>query len=167
KATQGRRFDVVQAYDNYGLVAAARLAARDGAKLIYDAVELSSHRLALGLNNLDRGRERLERRQEARIFRKAAGMIAIGTGLADWYARRYRMRRPLVVRNCRDFWPYQVDARLRADAGVGPDTRLLVWCGSLYPQQGIEFVINALPYLAPNIHAAIIGFFQPGWRNYV
>ena len=167
EATRGRRFDVVQAYDNYALVAAARLAARDGAKLIYDAVELTSHRLALDLNLVERIRERAERREETRIVRKADGMIAIGGALADWYARHYRRPRPLVVRNCRYYWPYEDDGRLRADAGVGPEVRLLVWCGSLYPQQGIEILIKALPHLAPHIHAAIIGFFQPFWKSYV
>ena len=167
KATRGRRFDIVQAYDHYALVAAARLAARDGAKLIYDAVELASHRVDLDLNLVERKRERAERREEARIFREADGMIATGEGLADWYARHYRRPRPVVVRNCRYYWPYQVDARLRADAGVGPEARLLVWCGSFYPQQGIEILIKALPHLAPHIHAAIIGFFQPSWKSYV
>ena len=167
EATRGRRFDVVQAYDNYALVAAARLATRDGAKLIYDAVELTSHRLALDLNLVERIRERAERREETRIVRKADGMIAIGGALADWYARHYRRPRPLVVRNCRYYWPYQNDGRLRADAGVGPEMRLLVWVGSLYPQQGIEILIKALPHLAPHIHTAIIGFFQPFWKSYV
>ena len=166
QATRGRRFDVVQAYDNYALVAAARLAARDGARLIYDAVELTSHRLALDLNLVERRRERLERREETRIARKADGMIAIGGALADWYARHYHRPRPVVVRNCRYFWPYEVDGRLRADAGVGPEGRLLVWCGSLYPQQGIELLIRLLPHLPPHIHAAIIGFYQPRWKDY-
>jgi glycosyltransferase involved in cell wall biosynthesis len=166
KATRPRRFDIVQAYDNYALVAAQRLAVRDGAKLIYDAVELASHRLALDLHMLDRRRERAERREEAAIARTAAGMIAIGDGVADWYARHYRRPRPLVVRNCRYFWPYEVDGRLRADAGVGPEARLLVWVGSLYPQQGIEILIKALPFLAPSIHLAIIGFVQPFWKSY-
>ncbi len=167
KVTRGHRFDVVQAYDNYALVAAARLASRDGAKLVYDAVELTSHRLALDLSFLERKRERAERREETRIVRKAEGVIAIGGGLADWYARQHRRPRPVIVRNCRYFWPYEVDGRLRADAGVGPEARLLVWIGSIYPQQGIEVLIRMLPHLAPHIHAAIIGFFQPRWQSYV
>jgi glycosyltransferase involved in cell wall biosynthesis len=165
-ATAGRRFDIVQAYDNYALVAAARLASRDGAKLIYDAVELSSHRLALDLNVLESTRERLERREEARIFRKAHAMITIGGGLADWYARHYGINRPLVVRNCRYYWHYEADARLRADCSVGPGVRLLLWCGSIYPQQGIEIAIKTLPHLSAQVHLAIVGFAQPFWKTY-
>ncbi len=167
KATRGRRFEVVQAYDNYALVAAARLAARDGAKLIYDAVELTSHRVDLDPNFIERRRERAERREETRIIRKSDAVITVSDGLADQYAHRYRRPRPVVVRNCRYFWPYEVDGRLRADAGVGPKVRVVVWCGSLYPQQGIELLIKALPHLAPHVHVAIIGFFQPFWKSYV
>ena len=166
KATQGRRFDAVQAYDNYALVAAARLAMRDGAKLVYDAVELTSHRLGLNLNLLDKVRERLERREEARICRKADASIAIGEALAGWYARHYRRPRPVVVRNCRYYWPFQTDRRLRQDAGVGTDVRLLIWCGSGYPDQGIEFIIKVLQFLPAGIHTAIVAFYQRAWKNY-
>lgn len=165
KATRGRRFDIVQAYDNYALVAAQRLAARDGAKLIYDAVELASHRIARDLNFIERRRERADRREEAHIIRRIDGMITIGDGLAKWYARRYPVR-PLVVRNCRYFWPYQVDTRLRCETGVGPDVRLVVWVGSLYPDQGIESLIRTLVHLEPHIHAAVIGFTQPTWARW-
>ncbi|HEU0157080.1 MAG TPA: glycosyltransferase family 4 protein, partial [Stellaceae bacterium] len=166
RATQSRRFDAVQAYDNYALVAAARLAARDGAKLIYDAVELTTHRLGLDLNPLERVRERFERREEARICRHADGMVAVGEALSDWCARQFRRPRPVVVRNCRYHWPYRPDSRLRDDAGVGAEARLLIWCGAGYPDQGIEFLIKALPYLPAHVHAAIVAFYQPAWAHY-
>ncbi len=164
KATRGRRFDVVQAYDNFALVAAAKLARRDRARLIYDAVELS--RMALDLNIVDRICDRLQRLQEARIIRGSHAMITVSDGLADRHARHYRTRRPLVVRNCRYYWLCQSDGRLRAETGVGQDARLLVWCGSAYPQQGLELLINALPQMAPHIHLAIVAVVKPMWKAY-
>ncbi|HVB15884.1 MAG TPA: glycosyltransferase family 4 protein, partial [Stellaceae bacterium] len=168
KVTRGRRFDVVQAYDNYGLLAGTRLTRRDGAKLIYDAVEITSHRLGAALNLCfaERLCERLQRRQERRLFGKADAMTTVGNGLADWYVRHYRIPRPLVVRNCRYYWPYQIDSRLRADAGIGAEIRVLVWCGLIYPEQGIELLIKAMPHLASSIHLAIIGIFNPSQKSY-
>src|SRR5207249_1758217 len=96
--TAGRHFDVVQAYDNYGLVAGARLAQRTGAKLIYDAVEIATDRVAQDLNIVEKIRERLERWEEAAIFLKADSMIGTGDALAGWYAKRYRIPKPLVMR---------------------------------------------------------------------
>lgn len=167
KATRGRRFDVVQAHDNYAIVAAARLAARDRAKLVYDAVELSSHRLALDLSRLEALRERCERREEAAIFRKADLMLAVGDGVANWYARSYAIDRPLVVRNCRYYWEYRADGRLRADAGLADTTRVVVWSGSAYPQQGLELLIDAVPFMPPHIHVAIVATALPRWTTYL
>jgi glycosyltransferase involved in cell wall biosynthesis len=167
KAVRDRRFDVVQAHDNYALVAATRLAARDKARLIYDAVELSSHRLGMNFSRFEILRERYERRQESAIFRRTDLITTVGDGLADWYARHYSIRRPVVVRNCRYYWPYQVDGRLRADAGVEPEVRLAVWFGGAYPQQGIEILIDAVPFMAPHIHVVIVAAAMPRWVPYV
>jgi glycosyltransferase involved in cell wall biosynthesis len=167
KATRGRRFDVVQAHDNYALVAAARLAARDKAKLIYDAVELSSHRLGMNPSRFERLRERCERAEEAAIFRQSDMMITVGNGLANWYARNYAIDRPLVIRNCRYYWPYTPDSRLRADAGIGADERLIIWFGSAYPHQGVELLLAAMPLMRPDIHMAFVATALPRWAAYV
>jgi glycosyltransferase involved in cell wall biosynthesis/2-polyprenyl-3-methyl-5-hydroxy-6-metoxy-1,4-benzoquinol methylase len=167
KAVRDRRFDVVQAHDNYALAAAARLAARDKARLIYDAVELTSHRLATNFSRLELMREHYERRREAAIFRGAHAMTTVGEGLADWYSQNYAIPRPVVVKNCRYHWPHQNDGRLRADAGIGPEVRLLVWFGGAYPQQGIELLIRALRLMAPSVHLAIVATVQPRWVPFV
>lgn len=167
RALRGRRFDVVQAHDNYALVAAARLAARDRARLVYDAVELASHRLGLDLNLCERVSEWFERREEAAIFRRADALTTVGEGLADWYARNYSVARPLVVRNCRYFWPYRRDLRLRADIGVGPETPIAVWFGGAYPEQGIELLIEAAPLMRRAIHVVIVASFQPRFAKFV
>lgn len=165
--TAGRHFDIVQAYDNYGLVAGARLAKRTGAKLIYDAVEVATDRVAQDLNRLEKLRERRERDEEARIFLKADATTGTGDALAGWYAERYNIRKPLVVRNTRFYWPYREDGRLRDDIGVGPEAQVMVWCGSAYPQQGLEVAIRALAHLSPTVHLAVISEVAMMWRKYV
>lgn len=167
RATRGRAFQVVQAHDNYALVAAARLAARDRARLVYDAVELTEHRLATSFTVLEARFERRDRQHEAAIFCRAAAVTTVGKGLSDWYAGHYPIAPPLIVRNCRYYWHYQPDDRLRADIGVGPAARIIVWFGGIYPQQGVETLIDAVPLLPPDIHLAIVAYALPRWTSYI
>ncbi len=167
RATRGRAFQVVQAHDNYALVAAARLAARDRARLVYDAVELTEHRLATSFTALEALFERRDRRQEAAIFCRADAVTTVGKGLSDWYSGHYPIAPPLIVRNCRYYWPHRADARLRADIGVGPEAPIIVWFGGIYPQQGVETLIDAMPLLLPDVHLAIVAYVLPRWTSYV
>lgn len=166
KATRGQIFQIVQAHDNHALLAARRLAARDNARLVYDAVELTAHRLATSFSPLQRLFEARDRRQEAAIFCRADAMTTVGDGVARWYADHYGIPRPVVVRNCRYFWPYHQDDRLRTDIGIGPDLPLIVWFGGIYPQQGVETLIEAMPLLPPSVHLAIIAYVLPRWQHY-
>ena len=167
RATRDRRFDIVQAHDNYALVAASRLARRDRARLIYDAVEISEHRLGASFNLLETLFERHDRRREAAIFRDAAAVVTVGQGLRDWYANNYAIAPPQVVRNCRYFWHYRPDGRLRSDIGVTPQMPLIVWFGGIYPQQGVETMIDVMPRLAPAVHLAIVAYVLPRWVSYL
>jgi glycosyltransferase involved in cell wall biosynthesis/SAM-dependent methyltransferase len=166
-AVRHRRFDVVQAHDNYALPAAARLAARDHARLIYDAVELTEHRLATNFGWLERLGERRQRRAEAAIFRHADLVTTVSEGLAEWYGRHHRIARPLVIRNCRYYWDYREDARLRADIAAGPEVRIVIWFGRIYPQQGIELLIDAVRFLPAHIHIAVVAWTLPMWTQYL
>ena len=167
KATRGHRFEVVQAHDNYALVAASRLARRDRARLIYDAVELTEHRLGTSFTRLERFAEAYDRRQEAAIFRRADAVVTVGKGVGDWYVRQHGIATPLVVRNCREFWSYAQDHRLRDDIGVGAETPVVVWFGGIYPEQGVETLIDVVPLLTPQAHVAVVAYALPRWRRYV
>ncbi len=167
KVLAGRHFDYVQAHDNYALVAAERIAKPRGAKIVYDAVEISEHRLATDFCLFEKFRERYERREEARIFKKAWRMITVSEGLADWYSKRYGVPRPLVVRNCRYYWPHKVDRRIRRDAKIPEGHRLLVWIGSAYPQQGLELIVDTMPFLPDDVHLAIVATALPRWQPFL
>ena len=62
----------------------------------------------------------------------------------------FRIAPPLIVRNCRYYWRWEPDARLRADIGVRPETPIIVWFGGIYPQQGVETLIDVMPLLRPS-----------------
>lgn len=167
RATRDRRFRVVQSHDNYALVAASRLARRHKARLIYDAVELTEHRLSTSFNVIESVFERRDRRREASIFRRADAVTTVGAGLAKWYEQHHHIVAPLVIRNCRYYWPYARDDRLRSDIGIGPEVPLAVWFGGIYPEQGVETLINVVPLLARQVHIAIIAYVLPRWMHYI
>lgn len=162
----GRAFDVVQAHDNYALIAAERLAGRTGAELVFDATEISAHRIAVRRSPLQRLVDASERHREYRIFRSARAMCTVGDGVSEWYARRYDIPRPVTVRNCRWFWPYEPDARLREDCGISAGERLVVWFGYAYPAQGVETIVEAAGHCPDDVHFALISATLPKWREF-
>jgi glycosyltransferase involved in cell wall biosynthesis len=168
-ALEGRRFDVCQAHDNFALVAAAQLARASGARLLYDAIEISEHRQghAGRRSLLRRATDRWERRREARIIRRADAMMTIGEGLADWYAARHRIARPLVVRNCRYFRPDDPCEDIRRDCGVEAHERLVVWFGYAYPEQGLEALVQAMSLTRSRAHLALIAAVAPRWEAFL
>ena len=162
----GRRFDIVQAHDNYSLVAAERLAKQSGAELIYDATEISEHRISVRRSPIQRAADKYQRRNELRIFRDARAMITVGDGVSDWYAERYGIPRPVTVRNCRWYWPYERREDIRRDCGIGDEERLVVWFGYTYPAQGVETMIEAARHTSDSVHFALISAVLPKWRQF-
>jgi glycosyltransferase involved in cell wall biosynthesis len=171
QALAGRRFDICQAHDNYALLAARRLARQSDARLLYDAVEISEHRNMIlsipRMSPLERASERFERWEETRIFKHhAAGMVTIGDGLADWYSKRYRIKRPVVVRNCRQYWEYQRRDDIRRDCRLPHRCSLVVWFGYAYPEQGIETIIEAARYVPRGVQFAVLADTIPRWEKF-
>jgi glycosyltransferase involved in cell wall biosynthesis len=167
KALGERSIAVCQAHDNYALLAAHRAAEAKGAALVYDAVEIAEHRLAIRTSLLGRLVSRFERRQERQIFGRAAFVTTIGDGLADWYARRYRMPRPLPVRNCRHFWEYAPRDEIREDCRAEPGESIVAWFGYAYPDQGLEALIETAAHLDDSVHIALLAAVLPRWETFL
>jgi glycosyltransferase involved in cell wall biosynthesis len=164
-----RPFDICQAHDNYALIAALTLAKHSRGRLIYDAVEISEHRSWMNEPRclLERIVDRRDRRAEAAIIKRdAAAVITIGDGLAEWYARRYRIRRPIVVRNCRAYWHGRRRDDIRRDCGLGAGQSLVVWVGYPYPQQGVDAIVDAASASDPDIHFGLVGDAAPSLAAY-
>jgi glycosyltransferase involved in cell wall biosynthesis len=156
----GRKFHFCQAHDNYALYAAKLLAIQSGAKIIYDAVEISEHRIGKGMSEIE-WIDKIERWIEGLIIRSAYHVITVGPGLARWYAKRYRIKTPTIVRNCRFFIPYVPQYKIRSDSGLKESDRLAVWFGYAYPEQGLEQLIESVKYMTDSIHIAIIATISP------
>lgn len=55
------------------------------------------------------------------------------------------------------FHPRRADSRLRAQLGLAPDTRLLVFAGRLAPEKNVPVLISAFARLGPRYHLLLVG----------
>ena len=105
---------------------------------------------------------RVQRRLALRVaIAMSARTVAVSARLADEISRDLHVRRSriLTIPNGVRYAPAE-GARLRDDLHLGPDARLAVSVGNLYPVKGHRHLIDALALLAdrhPTLHVAIAG----------
>ena len=152
------RPDAVHAHDANTLTPASRAARRLRVPLVYDSHELWTHR------NVRADRpvaKRWERLVEKRGIRRADVVVTVSPSIADWLQSRYRLRRaPLLVRNIPASSPTAGDrsrGRLRELASLADDARVLVYCGGVTTNRGIERVVDALAHLDDDHHLVALG----------
>ncbi|WP_344312105.1 glycosyltransferase, partial [Agromyces terreus] len=150
--------DVVHAHDANTLPAAGRVARRLGVPLVYDSHELWTRR------NVSSDRpvaKRLEGPMERRGARRAAAVVTVSPSIAEWLQRTYGLReRPTLVRNIPPLSAEPVErsgGRLHELAGLADDARIVVYCGGITFNRGIERVIAALPNLPDDMHFVLLG----------
>lgn len=140
--------------------AAAVLARRHGARIVYDAHDFYA---VLGEDGrraiaAERAVLRVHRLIEAACVRRADAIVTVSDGVADLIQQRYG-RRPLVIRNCHDRRLDRPIARtVRTVTGVGPDAMLLVMVGNAKPGgQAIHEALRTLQLLPNDTHLALVG----------
>jgi glycosyltransferase involved in cell wall biosynthesis len=125
-----------------------------GARLVYDSHELWPDRNG-----------RWEWRPwllagEALFVRAADVVITSSPGYADALASRYRIARPLVVRNIPEC---SSSADFVSNRGIPFSPPRVVYVGGLMPGRGLEQMIDALP-LIPDVRLCAIGPGTPRYR---
>ncbi|WP_162253791.1 glycosyltransferase [Yonghaparkia sp. Soil809] len=152
------RPDAIHAHDANTLSPAARAARRLRIPLVYDSHELWTER------NVRADRpfaKRWERIVERRGIRRAELVVTVSPSIARWLQDRYRLtREPLLVRNIPAASPTAGDrgcGRLRELASLPDDARVLVYCGGVTTNRGIERVVDALAHLPADHHLVAIG----------
>ena len=110
---------------------------------------------------------RLRRRLAMRAAVAVSGLtVAVSKTLAAQLSRDLWVRpsRIMTIPNGVGFVP-ATRATLRAELGLGPQDRLLLAVGNLYPVKGHTYLVEALGLLAarhPSVHLAIAGRGQTG-----
>ena len=150
RAMLASRPDVVHAHDVNTLPTAWRAARRTGARLVYDAHEISTDRE--GYREL-RG---LIAWAEKRLMPRADATITTTEMRAKFFARAYHMPRPLVLQNRPRFQDLSRGALIRDRLGLGEGLPIVLYQGGLQPGRGLEDLVAAMPELPP-CHLVYIG----------
>lgn len=138
-------------YPTMWIALAAKLLRRS--KVVYDAHELWP----------DQGRPEWRPWQlacEWLFVHLADATVAANSGISDTIARRYRMAAPVVVRNV----PKQVlESPPRGEGARAGNSPLAVHAGTMTPERGIEFAIEALASV-PGLRLRLIGGSSDEYR---
>ena len=151
RAMVASRPDVVHAHDVNTLPTAWAAARRAGARLVYDAHEISTDRE--GYREL-RG---LIAWAEKRLMPRADATITTTEMRAKFFARAYGVPRPLVLQNRPRFAEPRAAARcIRDRLGLDDGLPVVLYQGGLQPGRGLEDLVAAMPALPP-CHLVYIG----------
>lgn len=150
-----RRPIAVQATSVETLPAAVILGIFRRIPVVYDAAELESEKFP--------GRPRASRIVRA-IERVCLPFVAetcvVSGSIADWYVKRYGVRRPPLVRNL-PARAAQASARtgaLRRRLGIPDDALVALFQGGLAPGRGIPALVDAALRLPADRHVVFLGY---------
>lgn len=147
--------DVIHCHSFGALVPSVALGVIHGVPVLYDAHELESEagqpplRAALALS------------VEVLFLRYTRAVVCVSDSIADWYAKRFSIERPFVVRNVPDVASQRGgDPRspLRAALGIGPDDYVFLYQGALSPGRRIEQLIRVFRQVPSDRHLVCMGY---------
>jgi len=155
RVATAERFDVYHAHDLVTLPVAWAARARRGGRLVYDA-----HELFTEMARLDAVSRRFFRALEALLIGRADRVVTVNDSIAAELARRYRVRPPLVVRNCPRTFGRRHDrsqSTLRDRARVPGGTPVVLYQGLYLPHRGLENLVRAAGLFA-RAHLVLMGW---------
>ena len=122
-----------------------------GAKLIYDTHELETEASSsIGVQRwIFKVIERL-------LITRCDTVFVVNRSIGDWYQRRYRGVRPVVVRNIVDTRASGRPCDLRSHLSVSTDERLFVFVGNLVEGRNIRAILDAFATPAVNAHVVFL-----------
>jgi glycosyltransferase involved in cell wall biosynthesis len=139
--------------------AVAPVAARFGARIIYDAHDFYRGIAPIErLRSVDRGFLRpFLNKLENRLVADADAVVTVSEGVADLMEGAFS-RRPVVIRNCHDERRERAGARdLRTTLGLSPQHRLCVVVGNWKPGMAVALAADAIALLPEEFHFAFVG----------
>jgi glycosyltransferase involved in cell wall biosynthesis len=127
------------------------LSRRLGAKLIYDTQELETEASSsIGMQRW------IYKVIERALITRCDAVFVVNRSIADWYQRRYRGVRPLVVRNISDTEDSGRPCDLRSQLPVSASERLFVFVGNLGEGRNIRAILDAFAAPAVNAHVVFL-----------
>lgn len=150
--------DVIHAHDGTSLPLAAKLASALDAKMIFDSHELEVHRNP----PLPFLHKMIVEKDEKKYLPQAISIFTPAANAADYIAKEYGVKKPVVIYNSPTVEKTDVAARIdtpdrtaiRDDFILHPDAFLFVYTGNVGINRGLELAFialsNILDYTDPN-----------------
>ncbi|MBK6434244.1 glycosyltransferase [Candidatus Amarolinea dominans] len=167
-AAADQRSDVVHAHDLDTLPAAATLAQRWRAPLVYDAHELFVDQMTRGPGAAsipwpNRVKQTLAQRNFARLERRligrAAAVITVSQSIATELATRYGIATPTLVLNTPRYQDMTAGSSyLRQRLGLAAEQRIILLQGAVLPDRHLLELVQAMPLLPPAVVLVFLGF---------
>jgi glycosyltransferase involved in cell wall biosynthesis len=153
--------NVYHAHDLNTLLPCVLAARKTGGLVVYDSHELFSDRNTLASRT---GRSSVIW-LEAKLIRYTHRVITVCDSIADILCHRYRIERPVIIRNVQPYIPFHRTTRLRdlkELCGISQETCIAIYAGRITHGRGLETLIEASHYL----HGVIIVLMGGGNPNY-
>lgn len=150
-----RGVDVYHAHDLPALTVAAKLAKRNGGRLVCDLGELFPE--SAGMSKLERAIWRLI---ERRLIRRPDHLFVCSESKADVLRERYTVQ-PVVLLDCRPRTPVSSDEThwaLHHKIGVDPSMPVVLHHGALHSHRGLNTIVDA----ARQMHKGVVVFMGNG-----
>ena len=167
-AASDHRADVVHAHDLDTLPAAAALARRWHAPLVYDAHELFVDQMTLGpatarVSWPNRIKQALAQRNYARLERgligQAAAVITVSQSIVVELADRYHIPPPTLVLNTPRYQDLAAGSSyLRQRLGLRADQRIVLLQGAVLPDRHLLELVQAMALLPETVVLTFLGF---------
>jgi glycosyltransferase involved in cell wall biosynthesis len=91
------------------------------------------------------------------MVHRCAGIITVSPPIAEELRALYRAREVTVVRNVPVYQTVPRSQRLREHLGLGPEVRLALYQGNIQPDRGLDRLVRAARFLAPDIVLVLMG----------
>lgn len=152
EAIVAERPDIIHANDLDALIPAYMAAKKVNARIVYD-----SHEICVKNNSLI-GKPLYSKYLEFRerfLCKKVDQMVCVSNAAADYFAKKYRIRKPLVITNCSLKSEQILDRAIQKHDGFE-----ILNHGQYYSGRGFEMLPDVLPLIndCPEIKLAIRGF---------
>ena len=148
---------VVQAHSLRALPVAALIKFLRGSKLVYDAHELETE-----VNELKPKRKVIYKLIEKYLIRYVDSLTVVSDSIADWYAEKYNITRPYVVRNI----PFSHIPAIttnpvvsfREKFCVSEQSILFIFVGGFSKGRGLEIILDVFSKVDEDRHIVFMGF---------
>ncbi|MBM3453882.1 MAG: glycosyltransferase family 4 protein [Bacteroidetes bacterium] len=126
------------------------------AKLVYD-----THELETETNGLKGYRQRFAKFMEKILIKRCDIVFVVSENIADWYAKEYRIGRPVVVKNAPRLFSSRKTNHFRENLGIKDKSIIALYQGGLTKGRGVEFLLETFKKrFDDNIVIVFMGYGQ-------